>query len=41
MDEQKIQARRRQQDEEATAKRASILGLRIWMLVSWKMIFRS
>ncbi len=28
MDEQKIQARRRQQDEEATAKRASILGLR-------------
>ena len=28
MYEQKIQARRRQQDEEATAKRASILGLR-------------
>ena len=28
MDEEKIQARRRQQDEEATAKRAAILGLR-------------
>lgn len=28
MDEDKIQARRRQQDEDATAKRASILGLR-------------
>ena len=28
MDEDKIQARRRQQDEDATAKRATILGLR-------------